>query len=178
MTDQPAFKAYTDMTTEERATEIETVAAMFVGLPGVVGAPLILGPGYWSEIARHLVECGVRVVAGSIKHYEPGDSPDVDKAAGKWVYDTDEPEESFEDMIARKVVEEREDYLAKVERLRADGVLAPANASPSERARFRQERAARAEAAGFKREQAARRREGTLDGSPLDGVKRPKRKGR
>ncbi|SDT84932.1 phage gene 29 protein family protein [Gordonia westfalica] len=58
---------------------------LFIGLPGVVGAPLVMGPDYWVDVARHLVECGVRLVADSIKHYEPGDSLEASKLRGSGV---------------------------------------------------------------------------------------------
>ncbi|WP_139179933.1 phage gene 29 protein family protein [Gordonia westfalica] len=67
-----SFKQWADMSDEEREAEAQAVSVLFIGLPGVVGAPLVMGPDYWVDVARHLVECGVRLVADSIKHYEPG----------------------------------------------------------------------------------------------------------
>ena len=153
-----SFKQWADMSDEEREAEAQAISALFVGLPGVVGAPLIVGPEYWLDVVRHLVEGGVRLVADSIKHYEPGESLDASQAAGKWIYDTDDaPTETYEERIARLAEEEHQAYLAKIEDLKA------AQAS-------RQDRVAQAEAVAFAAEVKARQGQGTLDGSPHSRV--------
>ncbi|OCH80314.1 DUF2744 domain-containing protein [Gordonia sp. UCD-TK1] len=147
------FKQWAEMSDEEREAEAQAVSALFIGLPGVVGAPLILGPEYWLDVARHLVEGGVRLVADSIKHYEPGESLDAQKAAGKWVYDSHEPDETYEQRIARLADEEHQAYMAKLEELKA-------------RQDDKQDRVAQAEAVAFTAEVKLRTDAGTLAGSP------------
>ncbi|SDT84182.1 phage gene 29 protein family protein [Gordonia westfalica] len=152
-----SFKQWADMSDEEREAEAQAVSVLFIGLPGVVGAPLVMGPDYWVDVARHLVECGVRLVADSIKHYEPGDSLEASKAAGKWCYDSHEPDETYEQRIARLADEEHQNYLAKVEEMKA-------------RQANTQERVVQAEAVAFAAEVKRRKADGTFDGSPHAGI--------
>lgn len=152
-----SFKQWADMSDEEREAEAQAVSVLFIGLPGVVGAPLVMGPDYWVDVARHLVECGVRLVADSIKHYEAGESLDAQKAAGKWIYDSHEPDETYEQRIARLADEEHQAYMAKLEELKA-------------RQADKQDRVAQAEAVAFAAEVKARQGQGTLDGSPHSRV--------
>lgn len=171
------FKQYRDMDEFERAEAIDQLTATFVGLPGVVGAPMVMGEGYWRDVAEHLLELGVRIVADPIKHYEAGTSLDRHEAAGKWVYDEDIPApETPMEKYARLADEQAEELRLKVEAMRADGRLPKHGATPSQRQRARVKRAAQAEASGFVAEQRDRRANGTLKGSPLADVKKPKRK--
>ena len=151
------FKQWADMSDEEREYEAQAISALFIGLPGVVGAPLVMGPDYWLDVARHLVEGGARLVADPIKHYEPGDSLEASKAAGKWIYDSHAPDETYEQRIARLASEEHDAYLAKIEELKA-------------RQAGKQDRVAQAEAVAFSAEVKLRKGEGTLDGSPHSRV--------
>ena len=169
-------KAWSEMTGEERQIEANAIAKLFVGLPGVVGAPLVMGPGYWEDIAMHLVECGVRVVAGSIKHYEVAVSLDKADAAGRWVYDTDAPEESHQEKLQRLAKEQNRAHLAKVEAMREAGELPPENATREQRDKWRRKRVANAEARAFTDEVRDRRENGTLAGSPNAQVKKPRKK--
>lgn len=152
-----SFKQWADMSDEEREAEAQAVSVLFIGLPGVVGAPLVMGPDYWVDVARHLVECGVRLVADSIKHYEPGDSLEAAKAAGKWCYDSHEPDETYEQRIARLADEEHQAYLAKIEEVKAQRAAT-------------QDRVAQAEAVAFAAEVKLRKGEGTFEGSPHSRV--------
>ena len=145
------------MSDEEREYEAQAISALFIGLPGVVGAPLVMGPDYWLDVARHLVEGGARLVADPIKHYEPGDSLEASKAAGKWIYDSHAPDETYEQRIARLASEEHDAYLAKIEELKS-------------RQSDKQDRVAQAEAVAFAAEVKLRKGEGTLDGSPHSRV--------
>ncbi|MFT4125069.1 MAG: DUF2744 domain-containing protein [Gordonia sp. (in: high G+C Gram-positive bacteria)] len=165
-----AVKQWSEMTEEEREAAADEVSALFVGLPGVVGAPMISGPDYWMEVARHLVECGVRLCADPIKHYVPGDSLDKSRAAGKWVYDVggDDVPESFEERAKRMAVERREEYLAEVARRRAAGLLPPKGATRQQRQEWRQQRTLAAEKAAFD----ARHQQEPDDAAP----KKPRRK--
>ena len=151
------FKQWADMSDEEREAEAQAISALFIGLPGVVGAPLVMGPDYWLDVARHLIEGGARLVADPIKHYEPADSLEASKAAGKWVYDSHAPDETYEQRIARLASEEHDAYLAKIEELQA-------------RQAGKQDRVAQAEAVAFAAEVKLRKGEGTLDGSPHSRV--------
>lgn len=163
-------KQWVDMTEDERDAEIEKVSALFVGLPGVVGAPLVMGPDYWVEIARHLVETGVRVCADSIKHYVPGDSLDKSKAAGEWVYDVDDVPETYEERAKRLAVEQREQFLAAVAAKREAGELPPENATRQQRQAWRVKRAAQAESAAMDQTIAERAATETLKDSPVEQV--------
>lgn len=171
------FKEYSDMTEEERHNEIEKVTALFVGLPGVVGAPMISGPNFWGDVAEHLVECGMRIVAEPIKHYEAPTSLERTAAAGKWAYDAgQEPDETYDDKIKRLAREQREGHAAKVAQMRADGVLPPAGLSAEQRAQWKRKRATKMEASAFNSEVRARKAGGTLVGSPLADIGKPRRK--
>lgn len=152
-----SFKQWADMSDEEREAEAQAISALFIGLPGVVGAPLVMGPDYWLDVARHLIEAGVRLVADPIKHYEPADSLEASKAAGKWIYDSHAPDETYEQRIARLASEEHDAYLAKIEELKS-------------RQSDKQDRVAQAEAVAFAAEVKLRKGEGTLDGSPHSRV--------
>lgn len=165
-------KQWSDMTEDERDAEIERVSALFVCLPGVVGAPLITGPDYWVEIARHLVETGVRLCADPIKHYVPGESLAKSKAAGEWRYDIDDVPETFEERAKRLAVEQREQYLAAVAAKREAGELPPENATRQQRQAWRIKRAAQAEAAAMDQTIAERAASDTLAGSPVEQVAR------
>jgi hypothetical protein len=99
---------------------VDKLTACFVGLPGVVGAPLIMGPDYYREICQHLAECGVGFVSEPIKHYLP---PEGLRSAGTWVYN--DPESAPEDPHARFVrlaEEENAAYLAEIARRKAEQV--------------------------------------------------------
>lgn len=166
------------MTEPEREELIDALTATFVGLPGVVGAPMVMGEGYWRDVAEHQVELGVRPVAEPIKHYEAATSLARSEAAGKWVYDDDiAPPPTPMEKYAEIAAEQERELAERVAAMRANGDLPRENATPSERAAFRAKRAARQEKAAFRAEQAERRTNGTLEGSPLAGVK-PKRKGK
>lgn len=86
---------------------------MFVGLPGVNGAAMIMGPDYYRHISRQLWELGARPAEEPIKHL----------VGGKWVYDepADEPEPP-QKVYARMADEQRAKYEAK---LRERGMLPP-----------------------------------------------------
>ncbi|OZF40743.1 hypothetical protein CH296_00355 [Rhodococcus sp. 14-2496-1d] len=59
----------------------------FVGLPGVVGAPLVFPIEYWELVSFHMVELGLRLAADPIKKYRPTTESMLQKstAAGTWV---------------------------------------------------------------------------------------------
>ncbi|WP_341258204.1 phage gene 29 protein family protein [Gordonia malaquae] len=167
------------MNEAERARAADELTALFVGLPGVVGAPMVMGEGYWRDVAEHLLELGVRIVADPIKHYQVGESIDRSEAAGRYIYDEDvTPPQSPAEKYAAIADEQQRELEEKVAAMRAAGTLPKAGASPSERAAHRQRRAAQAESKAFKAEQRDRRAADTLKGSPLDGVGKPKRKGK
>ncbi|MGC5249476.1 phage gene 29 protein family protein [Gordonia sp. DT219] len=163
------------MTEDERDAEIEKVSALFVALPGVVGAPLLTGPDYWVEVARHLVETGVRLCADPIKHYVAGDSLAKSKAAGEWVYSVDDVPETFEQRAQRMAKEQREKYLAALAAKRAAGELPPEGATRQQRQAWRVQRAAAAESAAMDQTIAERAAAGTLDGSPVEKVARARK---
>ena len=148
-----SFKQWADMSDEEREAEAQAISALFIGLPGVVGAPLVMGPDYWLDVARHLIEGGARLVADPIKHYEPGDSLEASRAAGKWIYDSHAPDETYEQRIARLAKEEHDAYMAKINELKSQQA-------------DKQDRVAQAEAVAFTAEVKLRTDAGTLAGSP------------
>lgn len=124
------FLEYEDMTEEQREEQVQALLATFIALPGVVGAPLVMGPDYYREIAIHQVEAGVRVPAKPIKHYVP---PTSLRSAGTWVYDNpatapEDPHERFK----RMAEEENAAYLAEVARRKAEKSATP-SASKSRR---------------------------------------------
>ncbi|UVT24982.1 DUF2744 domain-containing protein [Rhodococcus pyridinivorans] len=86
---------------------------MFVGLPGVNGASMIMGPDYYRQVSKQLWELGARPVEEPIKHLE----------RGRWVYENpdDEPE-PVQEMYARLAAVQRAQYEAK---LRERGLLPP-----------------------------------------------------
>lgn len=71
----------------------QTFLWMFTAMPGVVGAPLMLGADYWELVSFHLVELGARLTEDRIKKYRPSDSSMLNRwtAAGGWV-DVSEPD--------------------------------------------------------------------------------------
>lgn len=121
-----------DLTDEQIDQQVEAVAATFVGLPTVIGAPLLMAEEVWREVARHQLELGVRLCACAppIKTYTaptPEEALDVGTAAGRWTYD-----EAYRDVetprerIVRLAREQREAFEAEVARRRARGDLPPA----------------------------------------------------
>ena len=60
---------------------------VFVGLPGVVGAPLVFPIEYWELVSFHMVELGLRNAAEPVKKYRPSTESLLEKnsAAGEWV---------------------------------------------------------------------------------------------
>lgn len=118
-----AFKQYADMTDEEIDAEVAKLVVMFIGLPGVVGAPMIIGAGYFEEIARHMVECGARAPAEPIKDYQPPTDVQGRKAAGTWRYrdEASKPAETAQERIARLAREEHDLYRAALAERRAKG---------------------------------------------------------
>ncbi|UQE73833.1 DUF2744 domain-containing protein [Gordonia sp. PP30] len=115
------FDALTD---DELDQMIQGLSVTFVALPMVVGAPLIMDPGYYLEVARHQIEAGVRICPDlAIKHYRP---PADDRPLGTWIYDDAHTEtETPAERIRRAVREQREAYAAEVARRRAAGDLRP-----------------------------------------------------
>lgn len=71
----------------------QTFLWMFTAMPGVVGAPLMLGAEYWELVSFHLVELGARLTDDRIKKYRPSDASMLNRwtAAGSWV-DVSEPD--------------------------------------------------------------------------------------
>lgn len=71
----------------------QTFLWMFTAMPGVVGAPLMLGADYWELVSFHLVELGARLTDDRIKKYQASDSSMLNRwtAAGSWV-DVSEPD--------------------------------------------------------------------------------------
>ncbi|MGC4964236.1 phage gene 29 protein family protein [Gordonia sp. DT101] len=124
-------KPYGELTTEQVEQQIEAISATFVGLPTVIGAPLLLAPEAWEEVARHQVEIGVRLCAEipAIKTYTAPTSDDalvVAKAAGVWKYTATAADvETPQQRIRRKAQEQREAFLAEVDRRRKAGELPP-----------------------------------------------------
>lgn len=116
-------KSWDDMTVAERDQQIDLLSATFVSLPLVVGAPLILGAEHWLEVARHQVECGVRICPDKpIKRYEP--PTDIEATTGGWIYDEAHSNtETARERIVRMAREQREDFEAEVERRRESGDL-------------------------------------------------------
>lgn len=110
------FIEYADMSAEQREVQIRALEATFVGIPGLTGAPLVMGPGYYRELAIHQLECGVRVVATAIKTYAP---PTDLRGAGDWTYvDQDGTPEGAKERIQRMAREEHEAYMAELKRRR------------------------------------------------------------
>lgn len=106
------FIEYADMSEEQREAQVQSIMATFVGLPGVVGAPLVMGPNYYREIAIHQLECGVRVVAEPIKTYAP---PEDLRSAGVWTYaDSVNPPEDPSERFKRLAREEHEAYMTEL----------------------------------------------------------------
>ena len=159
---------------------IEQMVAGFVGLPGVVGAPMITGTEFWADVARHLLEIGYRPAAPAIKTYSPPTSLEKREAAGTWTYaDPGLAPEDPKIRYARIFAEEQEDAAVRIAEMREQGLLPPEGASPAEAAVWREKRAAKREAASFRGEVRRRKVDGTLVDSPLAGVGKPKkRKGR
>lgn len=71
----------------------QTFLWMFTAMPGVVGAPLMLGAEYWELVSFHFVELGARLTDDRIKKYRPSNSSMLNRwtAAGSWV-GIDEPD--------------------------------------------------------------------------------------
>ncbi|GAA4758799.1 phage gene 29 protein family protein [Gordonia alkaliphila] len=124
---------YSDLTDEQREQQTAALAATFVGLPTVIGAPLILADEVWREVAVHQLELGARICGDipAIKTYTaptPAEALEVQSAAGHWTYDADHTDvETPRERVLRKAREEREEYLAEVQRRRETGELPPLN---------------------------------------------------
>lgn len=99
---------------------IDRMSALFVGLPMVTGAPMIMPAEYYLEVSRHLIELGARIVAEPIKTYE---APTDLRSAGKWTYVDGVEVETPQDRIKRQARAERAEYLAEVKRRREAGTL-------------------------------------------------------
>ena len=168
---------YGELTDEQRDAMIEQMVAHFVGLPGVVGAPMITGPDFWADVARHLIELGWRWNAQPIKTYEAPTSLERREAAGTWTYaDPGLAPEDPQVRYARIHEAESEEYAAKVAEMRAAGELPPAGATAAQQQAWRAKRAANREKASFNSEVRRRRTDGTLTDSPLANMGKPKRR--
>lgn len=105
---------YADLSDEQKEAQILALAAMFVALPGVTGAPLVMGADYYREVAIHMLEGGARVVAEPIKRYVP---PEDLRSAGKWVYnDAATAPEDPRERYKRLAREQQADYMAELGR--------------------------------------------------------------
>lgn len=116
-------RPFSELTAEEVSGQVEALSVTFVGLPMVVGAPLVMGAEYWREVARHQLECGVRACADipAIKTYRVATSMDTQEVAGRWVYDTEHQDvETPQERIRRMAREQQEAYEAEVARRRAE----------------------------------------------------------
>lgn len=122
---QLCSKPFDALSDDELGEQVQALSATFVGLPMVVGAPMLLSPDYYLEVARHQVECGVRICTDrAIKSYVV--PTDVEARTGGWKYDAAHSQtETPAERVARAVKEQREAYLAEVARRRANGDLPP-----------------------------------------------------
>lgn len=112
--------AVTGETVEYLREQVAKLVATFVGLPGVTGAPMLMGPDYYTEVAIHQVECGARVPADPIKRYEAPTDLSPAGAAGKWVYlDDENAPSSPRERYARQRAAELAEYRAELARQRA-----------------------------------------------------------
>lgn len=122
---------YHELSDEQVAQQTELLASTFVGIPTVIGAPLLMAEEVWREIARHQLELGVRLCScvPAIKHYTPPtpeQALDVGSAAGTWQYVAGQETETPRERMIRRAREQRAEYLAEVARRRASGDLPPA----------------------------------------------------
>lgn len=180
MTEIDLSLAWDQLAEEDQHTLIEQLVASFVGLPGVVGAPMITGTEFWADVARHLLELGYRPTAAAIKAYQAPTSLERSEAAGRWIYlDPGLAPEDPKVRYARIFEEEQAEAAARIAEMRAAGDLPPEGATAAEQQAWREKRAARREARSFRSEVRRRKVDGTLVDSPLAGVGKPKkRKGR
>lgn len=116
-------KPFDQLSTDQLDDQVQKLSATFVALPMVVGAPLLMEPEYYLEVARHQIECGVRICPdAAIKQFRVADGAEHPS----WVYDeTHADTETPAERVARAVREQREAYQAKVDRYRKEGKLPP-----------------------------------------------------
>lgn len=69
---------------------------MFVALPGVRGAQLVMPIEYLMAVSEHMYECGARLSAPAVKKYQPPASGDAHwmTSPGRWV-SLDTPDENL-----------------------------------------------------------------------------------
>lgn len=163
---------------EDQHLLIEQLVACFVGLPGVVGAPMITGTEFWADVARHLLELGYRPTAAAIKTYTAPTSLEKRDAAGTWVYaDPGLAPEDPKVRYARIFAEEQADAAVRIAAMREAGELPPEGASPAEAAAWRARRAERREKSAWRGEVRRRKVDGSFVDSPLAQVQgKPKRR--
>ena len=60
---------------------------MFVALPGIKGAPLLLPMEFWRGVSKHIVECGGMLGGAQVKQYQPPTDGDAHwvTGLGTWV---------------------------------------------------------------------------------------------
>lgn len=100
--------------TEDQVTELaDAMSVLFVGLPLVTNAPLVMGPEYYLEVTRHLIECGVRWCPDrSVKTYRPPTHDDP----GGWQPIEGVAIEDPQDRIKRLAREQQDEYEAELRR--------------------------------------------------------------
>jgi len=90
---------------------------MFVALPGIKGAPLLLPMAFWRKVSKHLYELGVRLACERCGHATPPTKklqPPADGDAhwvtgtGKWVpLDTPIPRKDTAKDVARRLSQKK-----------------------------------------------------------------------
>lgn len=104
---------YADLSEEQIAELADAMSTLFVGLPLVTNAPLVMGPEYYLEVTRHLIECGVRWCPDrSVKTYRPPTQEDP----GGWQPIAGVDIEDQQERIQRLAREQHEAYEAELKR--------------------------------------------------------------
>ena len=119
------------VTVEYLAEQVALLVATFVGLPGVTGAPMIMGPDYYTEVAIHQLELGVRVPAEPIKKYIP---PEGLRGSGSYEYlDSATAPTTPQERYARMRAAEFREFKAEVQRRREEAAANGGGKKPRSR---------------------------------------------
>ncbi|QPX61723.1 hypothetical protein SEA_BUNKER_20 [Gordonia phage Bunker] len=123
--------AVTGETVEYLAEQVALLVATFVGLPGVTGAPMIMGPDYYTEVAIHQLELGVRVPAEPIKKFIP---PEGLRGSGSYEYlDSATAPTTPQERYARMRAAEFREFKAEVQRRREEAAANGGGKKPRSR---------------------------------------------
>lgn len=98
---------------------------MFVALPGIKGAPLLLPMSFWRMVSKHLYELGARLTGEQTKKFQPPATGDAHwvTGTGKWVpMDTPEPERSTaEDVVRHLSLKDRSQLAQALRKVEEEG---------------------------------------------------------